>query len=318
MPLQRAAVRPSLGGLVTVHAHGNTGATETIDLANGNYHSATLDANCTFTFTGATNGKECAFTLVLTQDATGSRTVTWPAAVTWPGASAPTLATAASAVDVLVFWTVDGGTLWFGNHVTATASGSITSSGYTQSTARLLGRTTASTGAIEEITVGSGLSLSAGSLTATGSGSSGFIDYDRIVRTAGSYTLNSTSYADIDTGLDLTLTAASGDIVEVTLNGVYGSESVNGFIDVATVVAGSPVNYFGAATTGDGILGWAKFAGAVTFPFGSSMSRTLVAGDVSAGTVKLRLRYKTNTAANLTLFGTSGDPLTFEAKVFRL
>lgn len=53
----------------------------------------------------------------------------------------------------------------------AAASGSITASGYTQTTARLLGRTTASTGAIEEITVGSGLSLSAGSLTATGGSS---------------------------------------------------------------------------------------------------------------------------------------------------
>ena len=48
------------------------------------------------------------------------------------------------------------------------ASGSITASGYTQTTARLLGRTTASTGAIEEMTVGTGLTLSAGSLTATG------------------------------------------------------------------------------------------------------------------------------------------------------
>jgi hypothetical protein len=55
----------------------------------------------------------------------------------------------------------------------ATASGSITASGYTQTTARLLGRTTASTGAIEEITVGSGLSLSAGSLTATGGSGGG-------------------------------------------------------------------------------------------------------------------------------------------------
>lgn len=53
-----------------------------------------------------------------------------------------------------------------------TASGSITASGYTQNTAKMLGRTTGSSGAIEEITVGSGLSLSAGSLTATG-GSSG-------------------------------------------------------------------------------------------------------------------------------------------------
>jgi hypothetical protein len=48
------------------------------------------------------------------------------------------------------------------------ASGSITTSGLTQATARILGRTTASTGSIEEITVGSGLSLSAGELSATG------------------------------------------------------------------------------------------------------------------------------------------------------
>jgi hypothetical protein len=46
------------------------------------------------------------------------------------------------------------------------ASGSITNSGLTQSTARILGRTTASTGSIEEIQIGSGLSLSAGELSA--------------------------------------------------------------------------------------------------------------------------------------------------------
>lgn len=48
-------------------------------------------------------------------------------------------------------------------------AGAATSSGLTMATARLLGRSTASTGAIEEITVGTGLSLSAGTLTATGS-----------------------------------------------------------------------------------------------------------------------------------------------------
>jgi len=57
----------------------------------------------------------------------------------------------------------------------AAASGSITASGYTQSTARMLGRSTAATGAIEEITVGAGLSLSAGSLTATGSVTPAFV-----------------------------------------------------------------------------------------------------------------------------------------------
>lgn len=46
-------------------------------------------------------------------------------------------------------------------------AGAITGSGLTMATARLIGRTTASTGAPEEITVGTGLSLSAGSLTST-------------------------------------------------------------------------------------------------------------------------------------------------------
>ncbi len=43
--------------------------------------------------------------------------------------------------------------------------GAITTSGLTQATAKMLGRTTASTGAIEEITIGTGLTFSAGSLT---------------------------------------------------------------------------------------------------------------------------------------------------------
>lgn len=45
--------------------------------------------------------------------------------------------------------------------------GSITTSGLTQATARLLGRTTASSGAVEEISVGTGLQLSAGVLSNT-------------------------------------------------------------------------------------------------------------------------------------------------------
>lgn len=48
------------------------------------------------------------------------------------------------------------------------STGPVTTSGLTMATSKLLGRTTASTGAIEEITVGTGLSLSGGSLTAAG------------------------------------------------------------------------------------------------------------------------------------------------------
>ena len=38
----------------------------------------------------------------LKQDATGSRTMTWPAAFDWPGGTVPALSTAANAVDLLV------------------------------------------------------------------------------------------------------------------------------------------------------------------------------------------------------------------------
>lgn len=50
------------------------------------------------------------------------------------------------------------------------AIGAITGSGLTMATGKLLGRSTASTGAVEEITVGSGLSLSAGTLSSTALG----------------------------------------------------------------------------------------------------------------------------------------------------
>lgn len=50
------------------------------------------------------------------------------------------------------------------------STGAVTGTGITMSTARILGRSTAGTGAIEEITIGSGLTLSAGTLTASGGG----------------------------------------------------------------------------------------------------------------------------------------------------
>ena len=36
----------------------------------------------------------------------------WPASVDWAAATAPTLT--AAGVDVLVFYTIDGGTRWYG------------------------------------------------------------------------------------------------------------------------------------------------------------------------------------------------------------
>jgi hypothetical protein len=105
------------GGVETLSALGNSTGAKTINLANGNVFSATLTGTVTFTFSGATASTACSFGLYLTQDATGSRTITWPASVKWAGGTAPTLTTTANAIDILVFETINGGTTWFGSLV---------------------------------------------------------------------------------------------------------------------------------------------------------------------------------------------------------
>jgi hypothetical protein len=99
-------------GEVTNAIGGTGGGTQDIDLTLGNSVSATVDTNAnTFTFSNPTASDEmCAFSLVLTNG--GSQTVNWPGSVDWASATAPTLTS--SGVDILVFITVDGGTIWHG------------------------------------------------------------------------------------------------------------------------------------------------------------------------------------------------------------
>lgn len=94
-------------------ATANTGTAYTIDLANGTVQILTLTGNCTYTFPTASVGQS--FLLVQKQDATGSRTATWPASVKWPSSISPTLTATASKADVFAF-TADG-TNWFGRVV---------------------------------------------------------------------------------------------------------------------------------------------------------------------------------------------------------
>lgn len=72
---------------------------------------------------------------------------------------------ATGVVRCVVYHRKDGSAL-----LSSSPSGSITASGYTVSTDKLLGRDTAGTGAIEELAIGTGLSLSGGTLSATSSG----------------------------------------------------------------------------------------------------------------------------------------------------
>ena len=85
--------------------------------------------------------------------------------------------------------------------------GSVTSSGLTMSTSMLLGRTTASTGAIEQITVSSPLSLSGGALSSTAATGS----------VAGHVTTTSQSFGGVKTFVDKPIFSAGTS----TSNGQY-------------------------------------------------------------------------------------------------
>jgi hypothetical protein len=90
----------------------NTGTAYTIALTAGTIQILTLTGNCTFTFPTATAGKS--FIILLKQDGTGGRTVTWPASVKWPGGGSPLITSTASKLDKYVF-TADG-TNWYGSN----------------------------------------------------------------------------------------------------------------------------------------------------------------------------------------------------------
>lgn len=100
------------GGEVYFDA-GNSGAAKTIDLANGNVQKLTLTANCTLTLTSPASGAYRSLLLMVFQDGTGSRTITWPGSVKWGAAGAPTLSTGAGNMDKILLDTVDGGTNWY-------------------------------------------------------------------------------------------------------------------------------------------------------------------------------------------------------------
>jgi hypothetical protein len=97
-------------GVISRYNAGNSSTALTLDFNNGNNQLITLTGNCTFTFSNPVSGAW--YSLELLQDATGSRTVTWPASVKWSGGTAPTLTTTASKTDVMTFYY--NGTYYFG------------------------------------------------------------------------------------------------------------------------------------------------------------------------------------------------------------
>lgn len=94
--------------LVVEFDNGNSGTALTIDWSKGGTQKVTMNGNCTFMFTNPVAGHY--YTLILTQDGTGSRTATWPTAK-WQGGSAFVLSTSAGYVDIVTFY-YDGTNYW--------------------------------------------------------------------------------------------------------------------------------------------------------------------------------------------------------------
>lgn len=260
------------GGLETVQAHGAMGATETFDLATANTHTGTLDANLTVTLTGFTTGKFCSTVIGLTQDATGSRTVTWPAAVV----TAPTITSTANAVTWVSLWSTDGGTTVY---ATSTAqagggAGDVTASGTLTSGNIVLGAgttvVTTSNFAVSGNNITGIGNLTTGNLTVTNNQTIGNLSITNLTVSGsilGSFTngqllIGNTAGGRLDTaaltaGDGITITNAAGAItINSTLGG--GNMTNNATLTTGRVLVGggtSVAGVLGAATNGQVLIG---------------------------------------------------------------
>jgi hypothetical protein len=99
-----------------------SGATYNIDLSLSNIFDITLGNNVTFTFTNPpASGTSKSATIILRQDGTGNRLATFTNANFTDGV-APILSTGANQIDVLTFFTLNGGSFWFGTFAMANVS----------------------------------------------------------------------------------------------------------------------------------------------------------------------------------------------------
>lgn len=131
------------------------------------------------------------------------------------------------------------------------APGAITTSGLTMATARLLGRTTASSGAVEEITIGTGLSLSAGSLTNTAPDQVVSLTGGTAISISGTYpsfTITNTAPDQIVslTGAGTTVVTGTYPSFTITSSDQYGGTVTSVSVVTANGFAGTVAN---ASTT---------------------------------------------------------------------
>ena len=146
------------------------------------------------------------------------------------------------------------------------ATGAVTGSGLTMTAARVLGRTTAATGAIEEMTVGTGLSLSGGVLSSTSAATGAVTGSGLTMSTAkvlGRTTAATGAIEEMTIGSGLAL---SGGVLSSTAGGgsvtsVSGSGGSTGL-----TLNGGPITGSGTLTVGGTLALASGGTGATTAP----------------------------------------------------
>jgi hypothetical protein len=129
----------------------------------------------------------------------------------------------------------------------------------------------------------------------------------------GTITINSATLAAIGATPDIALAAQVGDVIEVGA-GIQAGDSVANSIEFsgATIVSGNPVTYWHGGTNTGSIGHWTIRGGDYHAGGGVILLPPLVAGDIAAGTVTLRLLGRAPTAR--VIFANSTVPLLWWAK----
>lgn len=87
---------------------GDAGASQNLDLVDGNVFDLTFTEACVITLDGATPGYPSTITVVKR----GAWATTWPAEVSWLNDVSPS---ASVELEIVTLWSMDGGTTWGGS-----------------------------------------------------------------------------------------------------------------------------------------------------------------------------------------------------------
>ena len=89
----------------------SSGAQQVLDMLSGEVFEITLTANCDFTLSNVP--QVTSFGLILHQDGSGGRNVTWSFPVAWPSSANPNISTQPNASAQFTFLTTQKGSIWY-------------------------------------------------------------------------------------------------------------------------------------------------------------------------------------------------------------